>query len=222
MNYDLISEYWPEIWLGFQTTLLLSCLVIAISTPIAFLIAVIRHLRIPGLSPLLSGYVHLFRALPALVVLFFAFYALPKLGFALQPFPAAVVGMVATSVAYVSEDFRAGIAAIGKGQWDAGHALGLGVGRIVRRIILPQAIPIMVPSFMTNAIIIVKATAIASLIGVSELTGASMGAMSITYSALDFLMIAAVLYLIISAVLATLQAIIEFALERRLTARPRA
>ena len=112
--------------------------------------------------------------------------------------------------------------AIIRGQWDAGHALGLGVGRIVRRIILPQAIPIMVPSFMTNAIIIVKATAIASLIGVSELTGASMGAMSITYSALDFLMIAAALYLIISAVLATLQAIIEFALERRLTARPRA
>ena len=73
---------------------------------------------------MLAGYVHLFRALPALVVLFFAFYALPRLGFALQPFPAAVIGMVATSVAYVSEDLRAGIAAIGKGQWDAGRALG--------------------------------------------------------------------------------------------------
>jgi polar amino acid transport system permease protein/cystine transport system permease protein len=62
---------------------------------------------------------------------------------------------------------------------------------------------------MTNAIITVKATSIASLVGVNELTGASMAAMSLTYSALDFLLLAAALYLVISAVLAVLKEIAE-------------
>ncbi len=86
---------------------------------------------------------------------------------------------------------------------------------MILRIILPQAIPIMIPPFMTNAIITVKATAIASLVGVSELTGSAISAMSLTYSALDFLLVAAALYLALSAVLAILQSGAEYWVSRR-------
>lgn len=215
MNLELIVEYWPEIWRGFQTTVVLSLVVIGIATPVAFMLAVIRHTRVPVIGPVAAVYVNLFRALPALVVLFFAFYALPRLGLRLQPFPAAIIGMVLTSTAYMSEDFRAGLAAIAREQWQAAEALGLSPARTIRRIILPQAIPIMIPPFMTNTIITVKATSIASLVGVNELTGASMAAMSLTYSALDFLLLAAVLYLVLSAILAIVQAVAEQWVARR-------
>jgi His/Glu/Gln/Arg/opine family amino acid ABC transporter permease subunit len=221
MNLELIAEYWPQIWSGFQTTIVLSIIVIGLSTPLAFLLAVVRHTRVPVIAPIASVYVHLFRALPALVVLFFAFYALPRLGLRLQPLPAAIIGMVLTSTAYMSEDFRAGLAAIAREQWQAADALGLSRSHTVRRIILPQAIPIMIPPFMTNTIITVKATSIASLVGVNELTGASMAAMSLTYSALDFLLLAAILYLAISAVLAVLQEIAERWVGRIYTAAPK-
>lgn len=215
MNTKLILEYWPSICDGFRLTIYLSAIVLAVSTPVAFFIALGRYLRVPYLARLLDVYVTVFRALPALVVLFFAFYALPKFGIVMQPFWAAVTGMCVTTAAYVSEDFRAGIATIKKGQWEAAGSLGLSRAWTVRRIILPQALPIIIPPFMTNAIITIKATAIVSLIGVKELTGATMAAISLTYSALDFMMVAAALYLGLSAVLVLLQAAIEYALRRK-------
>ena len=87
--------------------------------------------------------------------------------------------------------------------------------RIVRRIILPQALPVLAPPVMTNALVTIKATSVASLVGVQELTGASVSAMSLTFSATDFLVTAAVLYLAISGVVAALQALIEQRLRRR-------
>jgi His/Glu/Gln/Arg/opine family amino acid ABC transporter permease subunit len=215
MNLTLIQSYWPSIESGLGTTILLAAIVIGISTPLAFTVALVRHVRMPVLSNLCAAYVYVFRALPALVVLFFAFYALPRLGLSLQPMTAAIVGMVLTSTAYVSEDFRGGLAAVGAGQWQAADALGLGRVRTLRRIILPQALPVMIPPFMTNAIITIKGTAIASLVGLHELTGASMAAMSLTYSATDFLLTAAGLYLVLAGILAVLQVAAEHHVTRR-------
>ena len=183
--------------------------------PLAFLVALCRQQRVPILAPLLRAYVEVFRAVPALVVLYATFYGLPRLGFALQPFPAAALGMALTSVAYVSEDFRASLASIPVTQWEAAHALGLSRRRILRRIILPQALPILLPPLMANALVTIKATSIASLVGVPELTGASVSAMSLTFSATDFLLTAAVLYLAISGVVAGVQAVAEWWLRKR-------
>jgi His/Glu/Gln/Arg/opine family amino acid ABC transporter permease subunit len=215
MDWQLLGEYLPLILSGLGTTILLAALVLIASMPIAFLVALSRHLRIPVIGPAMNAYVQVFRAVPALVVLYFTFYGLPRFGLTLQPFQAAVLGMALTSVAYVSEDFRASLATIGKGQWDAANALGLGRARIIRRIILPQALPVMIPPVMANAIITIKATSTASLVGVQELTGASVAAMSLTFSATDFLVVAALLYLAISAVVLVLQGLAEGFVARR-------
>lgn len=215
MNGALIAEYLPLVLRGLVTTLLLASLVLVLAMPVAFGIALCRHMRVPVLGALGGCWVNTFRALPALVVLYFAFYGLPRLGIALQPFQAATLGMMLTSVAYVSEDFRAGLAAIPRGQWDAANALGLSPVRLVRRIIVPQAVPVMIPPVMTNALITIKATSTASLVGVQELTGASMAAMSVTFSATDFLVLAAALYLGIAAVMVGAQAVAERYAARR-------
>jgi His/Glu/Gln/Arg/opine family amino acid ABC transporter permease subunit len=215
MDWQLLGEYLPLILSGLGTTILLAALVLIASMPIAFLVALSRHLRFPVICAAMNAYVQVFRAVPALVVLYFTFYGLPRFGFTLQPFQAAVLGMALTSIAYVSEDFRASLATIGKGQWDAANALGLSRARIVRRIILPQALPVMIPPVMANAIITIKATSTASLVGVQELTGASVAAMSLTFSATDFLVVAALLYLAISAVVLLLQGVAEAFVARR-------
>lgn len=215
MNLAQVREYAPLIAAGALTTVALAALVLLLALPLAFVVAACRQQRVPVLAPVLRAYVETFRAVPALVVLYFAFYGLPRLGLALQPFAAAVLGMTLTSVAYVSEDFRAGLAAIPRGQWEAAHALGLGPLRILRRLIVPQALPVMVPPVMTNALITIKATSVASLVGVQELTGAAVSAMSLTFSATDFLVLAAALYLLVSGLVAGLQALLEARLRRR-------
>jgi His/Glu/Gln/Arg/opine family amino acid ABC transporter permease subunit len=215
VDWGLVVEFLPLVLTGLGTTLGLAALVLALAMPLALAVALCRTLRVPLLGPLCTFYVQVFRAVPALIVLYFAFYGLPRLGLALQPFPAAALAMTLTSVAYVSEDFRAALAAVPRGQWDATHALGLPLGHAIRRIILPQALPVLVPPVMTNAIVTLKATSVASLVGVQELTGASIAAMSITFSATDFLLLAAVLYLGITGVLAGVQVAAERWVRRR-------
>ena len=215
MDWPQLREYAPALGQGLLLTLGLAGLVLVVAMPVAFLVALCRQQRVPVLAPLLRGYVEVFRAVPALVVLYATFYGLPRIGIALQPFPAAALGMALTSVAYVSEDFRAGLASIPLAQWEAAHALGLSRRRILRRIILPQALPVLLPPVMANALVTIKATSIASLVGVPELTGASVSAMSLTFSATDFLVTAALLYLAISGVVALLQAVAESWVRRR-------
>ncbi len=215
MNTELQLEYAPLVLAGFAATLGLAALVLAVAMPLALVVALCRHLRVPLAGAACTAYVQTFRALPALIVLYFAFYGLPRLGLTLQPFPAAALAMTLTTVAYVSEDFRAALASVPRGQWDATNALGLPLGHAILRIILPQALPVLVPPVMTNAIVTLKATSVASLVGVQELTGASVAAMSITFSATDFLVLAAVLYLGITGLLAGLQVLAERWVRRR-------
>ncbi len=215
MDWSQLREYLPLLAHGLVLTFGLAGLVLVVAVPLAFGVALCRQQRVPVLAPLLRAYVELFRAVPALVVLYATFYGLPRLGLALQPFPAAALGMALTSVAYVSEDFRASLASIPVAQWEAADALGLPRWHILRRIILPQALPVLLPPVMANALVTVKATSIASLVGVPELAGASVSAMSLTFSATDFLVTAAVLYLAISGVVAALQAVAERWVRRR-------
>ena len=215
MDWALLREYAPALLQGLLTTLALAAVVLVVALPLALGVALCRQQRVALLAPLARLYVELFRAVPALVVLYFTFYGLPRMGLRLQPFAAAALGMTLTSVAYVSEDFRASLASIPVAQWEAAHALGLGRVRIIRRIVLPQALPVLLPPVMANVLVTMKATALASLVGVPELTAASLSAMSLTFSATDFLVTAAALYLLISGVVAAAQAVAERWLRRR-------
>ncbi|MBM3521472.1 MAG: amino acid ABC transporter permease [Alphaproteobacteria bacterium] len=211
MTFDtaLLAKHLPELLSGFRLTVLLAIAILAISTPAALLLALARESAVPALSWLSAAYVNTFRALPVLVVLYFTFYGLPQFGISLSSVAAAMLGISIASTAYLSEDMRAGLRGIDPGQYQAARALGLPYWRTIRRVILPQAIRIMIAPYITRAIIIVKATSIAGLVAVSELTGQAYGLISITYRAIEFLAVAAILYLALNAVLALLQSYAE-------------
>lgn len=218
MDPAILAEYGPSLLKGFETTIGLSAAILAIATPVALALALMRESRVAALAWPAAIYVNAFRLLPALLVLFFAFYALPQLGLRLSPLTAAIAGLTVVSAAYLSEDLRGSIAAVDAGQYRAAKALGLSYGHTIRRIIVPQALPIAIGPYVTRAILIMKSTAMASLVAVSDLTGAAVRATSITYMPFVFMLIAAALYLVLSGLLALLQAWAERKMRRMRTA----
>ncbi len=205
----LLAQYWPNILNGFWITILLSVLTIALSTPLALAIALARESRISWLAWPCAIFVNIFRMLPALLVLFFSFYALPQLGFRLTPLVAATIGLTLMGTAYMSEDIRAGLAAVDAGQYRAARALSFTTAHTIRRIIMPQALPLIIPPYITRCIIMVKATSISSLVAVGDLTGEAVRATSITYQPFLFILLAGALYLVLSGSLALLQLWLE-------------
>ena len=211
MTFDLsiILLHSHALLLAAWRTLLLSVATAAITTPLALGVALARETGGRLLSGLAAAYVTVFRLIPVLVVLYFSFYGLPSLGISLAPLTAALIGLVIASTAYMGEDLRGGLIAVPSGQWQAARALGLSYRRTVWRIVIPQAIPRMLPPYMSRLIVIVKSTSLAGIVSVDELTGASYDLISSTYHATEFLTASACLYLVINGVLALLQVLLE-------------
>ncbi|MDQ0390487.1 amino acid ABC transporter permease [Labrys monachus] len=215
MEPALLLEYMPALLRGFLITLWLSAVSILVSTLFGTGIALMRQSSKGWLAWPAAVFVNLFRVVPALLVLFLAFYALPQFHLRLSPMTAACLGLSVVATAYMSEDIRGGLLAVDPGQFRAAQALGLSSWHTLRRIIIPQAVPIVIPAYVTRAIILIKGTSLASLVAVGDLTGEAVRATSITYQPFMFLSAAAVLYLAISGVLAAFQAWAEHRLARR-------
>lgn len=220
MSLDRLAEYWPTLLQGFWVTLQISALTLVLATPIALAIAVLREAKVAGLNLSLAVLVNVVRLLPAVIVLFFVFYGGPQLGLRLTPFTAAVAGLTLMGAAYMSEDIRAGLAAVDRGQVHAARALGLSPARIFLRIVLPQALPLMLPPYMTRAIIMVKGSSLASMVAVGDLTAAATRASSITYDPFTFMIVAGALYLATAGVLVVFQGWAEAHLRRRYRLAP--
>ncbi|NPD68668.1 amino acid ABC transporter permease (plasmid) [Lichenicola cladoniae] len=211
MSFDasIIVQHMPELLRATWRTLLLSVATAIITTPIALCLALARQTAGRVLAGAATIYVTTFRIIPVLIVLYFSFYGLPSLGLSLAPVPAALIGLVIASSAYMCEDVRGALVAVPSGQWQAARALGLSYRQIVCRIVVPQAIPRMLPPYMSRLIVIVKSTALAGIVSVNELTGTSYDLISSTYHATEFLAASACLYLAINGLLAIVQVWLE-------------
>ena len=142
----------------------------------------IALLRLYGPAPLrlaATVYVEFFRGIPVLLLLFFLYYGLPviaetlstcRVGLKLPPMAAAILGFGLNYAAYQAEIYRAGIASIPVGQWEAGASLGMSRLHTFRRIILPQAIRVILPPTTNDFVALFKDTSIVSIIAVEELT----------------------------------------------------
>lgn len=120
-----------------------------------------------------SGYIALFQGTPLLMQLFLMFFGLPMLGFRIEPWTAAVLGLTIFASAYLAEIWRAGVDALPRGQWDAGASLGLHYLQELRLVILPQAFAITRAPIVGFLVQLIKATALTSIIGFEELVRTS-------------------------------------------------
>ncbi|WP_258394161.1 amino acid ABC transporter permease [Aeromonas salmonicida] len=209
----MIDSFWPLLSAGLIFTVPLTLITFFLGILLGFLVALARLYGPTPLVVLVRFYVWLIRGTPLLVQLFLIFYGLPSAGIVLDAFTAAVIGFTLNIGAYSSEIIRATLAAIPKGQWEAAYSIGMNWPQVMWRVILPQAARIAVPPLSNTFISLVKDTSLAAAITVPELFQAAQRLASVTYEPLILYIETAIIYLLFSSVLSTLQD----RLERRLT-----
>lgn len=195
-NVRVLVETLPLILSGLGNTLSLGVVCIVLGLVAGILLAIVR-LYGPRWSRWLAvAYIDVFRAIPVLVLLFIVYYALPFTGIRLSSFSAATAAISMVSAAYVAEIVRAGIEAIPRGQFEAARALGLRFHVLMLKVILPQAIRIVIPPLTSNSINVVKDTALASVVAMPDLLKQANQAQALAANPTP-LIAAAVIYLII-------------------------
>ena len=209
----MIDSFWPLLSAGLIFTVPLTLITFVLGILLGLLVALARLYGPTPLVALVRFYVWLIRGTPLLVQLFLIFYGLPSVGIVLDAFTAAVIGFTLNIGAYSSEIIRATLAAIPKGQWEAAYSIGMNWPQVMWRVILPQAARIAVPPLSNTFISLVKDTSLAAAVTVPELFQAAQRLASVTYEPLILYSETALIYLMFSSVLSTLQD----RLERRLT-----
>jgi polar amino acid transport system permease protein len=205
-------------WRGALTALELTVVSLASAIVIGFFVALGALSRRRRFRSLSWVYNWLFRATPTLLQLYFIWYALPQLwdGFAgswFTPFLAAWIALSLNEAAYMSEIIRAGLLAVDPGQEHAGRALGMTRPQILRKVIVPQAVRIVIPPTGNEFITLLKLTSLAFVISLHELLTAAQELSSATFQYTEPLAAALVYYLVIVSILM----IIQSRLERRFT-----
>ena len=163
-------KYLPVLLRGAVTTVELSVLGMVLAVVVGLLLALMRLYGIAPLRWLARAYVEIFRGTPLLIQLFLIYYGLPELGIRLDAFLAGIVGLGLNYAAYEAENYRAGIQAIPHGQMEAAFALGMSRSQALRRVILPQALRLVIPPVTNDFIAMFKDSSIVSVITMVELT----------------------------------------------------
>jgi len=211
----------PQIIAGARVTLVLTILSMAIGIAIGVVFAMMRVSSLLVPQVVAAGYIWLFRGIPLLVQIIFWFNLalfMPRIGFGdysvstndvMGSFTAALIALSLNEGAYMAEIVRGGILAIDKGQVEAARALGLSRGRTFRRIVLPQALRMVIPATGNQIIGMLKATSLVSVIGVHDLLTQAQFIYTANYLIMELLIVAAIWYLALTALASLLQHFLE-------------
>lgn len=184
---------------GTVFTLKLYAVTLIISIPLGLAGALLKVSKFKNMRYFMEVYTWLFRGTPLLLQLFFTYYGLPLIGIKFQPFTAAALTFSLNYAAYFVEIFRAGIQSIDKGQMEAAKVLGMNYRQTMLRVILPQAFKRVIPPVCSEAINLIKDTALIVVIGLQDLLRAAKEVVTRDFVLYPFF-IAAVIYLILTFV----------------------
>lgn len=214
-NWDLVwSSFGPLVTGAITGTIPLTLASFAIGLALALLVALMRLSRNVVVSGAARFYVSVIRGTPLLVQLFVIFYGLPSLGVKLDPWPSAIIAFSLNVGGYAAEVVRAAILSVPKGQWEAGHTIGMSRGQSLRRIILPQAARVSVPPLSNTFISLVKDTSLASLILVTELFRNAQQIAAFSQEFMVLYLESALIYWVICLALSSGQSVLERRLDR--------
>ena len=170
MDWELLrTSFWPMVSGAVTGTIPLSIVSFLFGLALALVVALMRISGQPVLSGIARFYVSVIRGTPLLVQLFVIFYGLPSIGLTIDPWPSAIIAFSLNVAGYAAEILRSAILSVPKGQWEAGHTIGMSRTVTLRRVILPQAARVSVPPLSNTFISLVKDTSLASVILVTEL-----------------------------------------------------
>jgi len=168
-NHEVLWSSLPALLRGFWNTLLLGVMSIVVGVPAGMVVGIVRLYAPRPVRLLMIGYIDIMRAMPVLVMLILIYYALPFLGIRLSSWASAVLAFSIVMAAYSAEVFRSGIEGVPRGQFEAAAALGLPFMLTLRKVVLPQAIRIVIPPTTSNCVSMFKDTSLASTVALPEL-----------------------------------------------------
>ncbi|MDQ3405019.1 MAG: amino acid ABC transporter permease [Actinomycetota bacterium] len=239
-GWSIVGEYLfsDRVLNGLTNTLILTALAMLIGVFGGVLLAVMRLSRNPLMSGVAAGYIWLFRGTPLITQLLFwnflgALYPTLGLGVPFGPefvswetnvlistFTAALLGLGLNEAAYMAEIVRGGIQSVDEGQTEAAGALGMSQGRILRRIVLPQAMRVIIPPTGNETISMLKTTSLVLVIGYFELMTSVSEIYARNFQTIPLLITAAIWYLALTSILTVIQAQIERRFSRGTTRAP--
>jgi octopine/nopaline transport system permease protein len=214
---------------GVPLTLELALLATVLGGVLALILALMRASGIAILDAVARFYVFAFRGSPLLVQIFLIYYGLGQFRairlsmlwpFLREPFWCAVLALTLNTAAYASEIVRGGLAAVPHGEIEAARACGMSRGLAFRRIVLPLALRQALPAYGNELILMVKATSLASIITLMEITGIAAKLVSDTYRVIEVFVVAGALYLAINFVLTRIVMAAEYGLTPHLRPAP--
>jgi His/Glu/Gln/Arg/opine family amino acid ABC transporter permease subunit len=195
LDWSVVWQHRDALIAGTATTFLLTIATMAIAVPCGVVVAILRLYAWRPVRALATGYVELFRNLPLILVVYWAFYVLPILtGLGLSALATGLAALSLNVTAYNAETFRAGINSIRRGQVEAAMALGMTRAQALRRVIVPQALRRILPVLASTWVSLFKDTSLVSVIAVTELAYVSMQVRAQTFRVLEMLTAMAALY----------------------------
>jgi His/Glu/Gln/Arg/opine family amino acid ABC transporter permease subunit len=208
LDWGVVGRSWDLLLEGTWITLVLFAGSLLLGTVLGLILALMRMSRFSVARWVSVGFIWIFRGVPVLVILFFAFFVVGRqLG--LTAVQSGILGLGFSTAAYKAEILRAGIMSVDPGQFEASESLGMTKRHYMRRIIIPQSIRVVIPTYMSNSILALKATSIAVAIGIIELTGITRQLSNSTTRPIELFTAAAGLYVFLTTVLVVLQEVLE-------------
>lgn len=215
LNINYMLELVPILLRYLPLTLGMAAAGMVLALVLAAGLAVIRVLRIPGLNAATMLFISFFRGTPLLVQLFLFYYGLPQvMSFltAIDGITATIMGLTLHFSAYMAESIRAAIVGVDRSQTEAALSIGMTNGQLMRRIVLPQATRVAVPTLMNYFIDMIKATSLAFTLGVTELMGATQKEAAGSFLYFESFIVVAIIYWGIVELLAWFQRRLEYRL----------
>ena len=214
----LVEKYHKFFLEGCKNTLILALFSVLIGTLGGTLLSLCRMSKFKPLKYIAVAIVEFVRGTPLMVQLMFIFYGLPMIGVTFPDisfipnfsrFMAGVVAMSLNSSAYVSEMIRSGIQAVDPGQMEAARSIGFTYGESMRKVILPQAVKNILPALGNEFVTVIKESSIVSVIGIADLMFRTNDVIAVTYRSLQALLIAALLYFVMTFITGRLVSLAE-------------
>lgn len=200
----------PRLFEGLKWTIAMTVCSLALGIIVGLISCFFSISRFKVLNKISGAYLSIIRGTPLMVQATFIYFGLSAvLNITIPPFVASVIVLMLNSGAYLSEIFRSGISAINKGQMEAARSLGLPHGVAMRKIILPQAFRIVIPSVTNQFIITLKDTSILSVIGVAEMMRQSQQLVANNFRAFETYAVVAVWYYVLVVILTKLFQLLE-------------
>jgi len=191
-------EFLPILMSGVALTIMVTIGSLLLSTVLGMVWALMRVSGIGVLTGFSGGLINVIRGIPIIVLLFYLYFVMPEFGVTLSALQAAILGLGIAYSAYQAENFRAGIEAIDKGQIEAAQAIGMSWWQTMRRVVLPQAVKIVLPPYGNVMIMMLKDSSQASTITVAELALQGKLIASSTFKNTSVFTLVALMYLTMS------------------------